>query len=69
METLLSPEAFFYTRATKGCCIRPIGFVEAGFEDELEAQPIGDCLDLAAHLHTMIFRLNDVGARHQKEML
>lgn len=69
METMVSPEALFDTRATKGGCVCPIGFVEAGFEDELDAQPIGDRLDLATHLHAMVFRLNDIRARHQEEML
>lgn len=63
------PEAFLYARPSKGGSAGAVGFVKTRFEDQLDAQAVSDCLDLATHLQAVLLRLNDIGASHKEKRL
>src|SRR3546814_20799806 len=62
-------QAFFQARATEAGARGAVGLVEAGLEDEVDAEPGSDFLELAGNVELQLHRLDHAGAGDQEDGL
>src|SRR5690606_24643919 len=69
LDLLQHLQPFFHARAAEAGDRGPVGLVEAGLEDEGDAERAGDLLELAGGVELQLHRLDDARSGNQEERL